>query len=142
MFHYSKALQDAKPTWDETKLEKWLTDTESLLVLVRLINGEHVKRAGWALHGQVGMRILWGDRDRAFSERGMLAPSGRTERGPTLTCYFIRFSTRLVAPGAPILASLFAIKSAAGTFSTCAIFSKMTTFGLNPAFHQANEGSV
>lgn len=29
-FQYSKALQDAKFTWDETKLEKWLTDTESL----------------------------------------------------------------------------------------------------------------
>ncbi|MGH8336515.1 MAG: c-type cytochrome [Gammaproteobacteria bacterium] len=29
-FKYSKALQGAKFTWDETKLDKWLTDTESV----------------------------------------------------------------------------------------------------------------
>ena len=30
-FKYSTALQDAKFTWDETKLDKWLTDTESVV---------------------------------------------------------------------------------------------------------------
>lgn len=30
-FRYSTALQGAKFTWDETKLDKWLTDTESVV---------------------------------------------------------------------------------------------------------------
>ena len=29
-FQYSSALQDAKLTWDEAALDKWLTDTESV----------------------------------------------------------------------------------------------------------------
>ena len=29
-FKYSDALQKAKVTWDETELDKWLTDTESV----------------------------------------------------------------------------------------------------------------
>lgn len=29
-FKYSEALQRAKVTWDETELDKWLTDTESV----------------------------------------------------------------------------------------------------------------
>lgn len=29
-FKYSEALQKAKVTWDETALDKWLTDTESV----------------------------------------------------------------------------------------------------------------
>ena len=30
-FQYSKGLQDAGFTWDATKLDKWLTDTESVV---------------------------------------------------------------------------------------------------------------
>ena len=30
-FQYSQALQAAKFTWDETKLDKWLSDTESVV---------------------------------------------------------------------------------------------------------------
>jgi len=30
-FKYSEALQKAKVTWDETALDKWLTDTESIV---------------------------------------------------------------------------------------------------------------
>jgi len=30
-FQYSSGFQKAKFTWDETKLDKWLTDTESVL---------------------------------------------------------------------------------------------------------------
>jgi cytochrome c len=30
-FKYSEALQSAKFTWDEEKLDKWLTDTESVV---------------------------------------------------------------------------------------------------------------
>ena len=30
-FKYSEALKDAKYTWDEAKLDKWLTDTESVV---------------------------------------------------------------------------------------------------------------
>jgi cytochrome c len=30
-FKYSEALQRAKFTWDEDKLDKWLTDTESVV---------------------------------------------------------------------------------------------------------------
>jgi cytochrome c len=30
-FKYSDALQKAKVTWDDTELEKWLTDTESVV---------------------------------------------------------------------------------------------------------------
>jgi cytochrome c len=30
-FKYSEALKSAKHTWDEAKLEKWLTDTESVV---------------------------------------------------------------------------------------------------------------
>ncbi len=30
-FKYSDALQKAKVTWDETELDKWLTDTESIV---------------------------------------------------------------------------------------------------------------
>jgi cytochrome c len=30
-FKYSEALKNAKHTWDEAKLDKWLTDTESVV---------------------------------------------------------------------------------------------------------------
>ena len=30
-FKYSEALQKAKVTWDEVELDKWLTDTESIV---------------------------------------------------------------------------------------------------------------
>ena len=30
-FQYSEALRNAKHTWDEAKLDKWLTDTESVV---------------------------------------------------------------------------------------------------------------
>jgi cytochrome c len=30
-FQYSEALKNAKHTWDEAKLDKWLTDTESVV---------------------------------------------------------------------------------------------------------------
>src|ERR1700731_2398100 len=30
-FQYSEALKNAKYTWDEAKLDKWLTDTESVV---------------------------------------------------------------------------------------------------------------
>ncbi len=30
-FQYSEALQKAKVTWDEAELDKWLTDTESIV---------------------------------------------------------------------------------------------------------------
>ena len=30
-FKYSEALQKAKVTWDEAELDKWLTDTESIV---------------------------------------------------------------------------------------------------------------
>jgi cytochrome c len=30
-FKYSEPLQNARLTWDETKLDKWLTDTESVV---------------------------------------------------------------------------------------------------------------
>ena len=30
-FQYSEALKSAKHTWDEANLDKWLTDTESVV---------------------------------------------------------------------------------------------------------------